>query len=105
VYTVPQPDGGWATSFAEADRHAIAYFPEKGVLVFPVTDRRRTTLRHRLEVLSVTPTAIAPLGTVEHTAQVWRGVRIDDLLYSVGDDATRIVRIDDPDDVTGTIPF
>jgi uncharacterized secreted protein with C-terminal beta-propeller domain len=105
TYPVPQPAGGWATSLAEADRHAISYFAENGVLVFPVTDRRRTTLRHHLEVLSVNPTAIAPLGTVEHTAQVWRGVRIDDLLYSVGDDGIRIVGVNDPEEVVSTIPF
>lgn len=95
----------WTDSPAEHDHHAFHYFPETGVLAFPVTESDPTDYyNRRLEMLKVDPqTGFTRLGQIDHDAEVLRAVRFGDRVFSVGTDAIRIVDGEDPSETLGVI--
>jgi uncharacterized secreted protein with C-terminal beta-propeller domain len=89
--------GTWGTwSQAEWDHHALAYFPEHGILALPVTTYDDSGITGRLEVLSVTSAGIRALGEVDHPAAVERSVRIGELLFSMSSAEIQVNSLTDP---------
>jgi uncharacterized secreted protein with C-terminal beta-propeller domain len=96
--------GHWSNSIAADDHHAFSYFPEAGVLAFPVREDTATDTAARMEVFRVSPrTGFTRLGDVEQDGDILRGVRIGDQLFSVGDRVIKAVELDDPDSVVGEV--
>jgi uncharacterized secreted protein with C-terminal beta-propeller domain len=97
--------GHWSNSVATDDHHAFSYFPEAGVLAFPVHEETANQSgATRMEVFRVSPrTGFTRLGDVEQDGDVLRGVRIGDRLFSVGDHVIKAVELDDPDSVIGQV--
>jgi hypothetical protein len=97
----------WSSSEAEYDHHAVNYFPDRGLLVLPVSgsvpgpdadgDGRPDSYAYRseLRVFRVDPaTGITPLGAVAHDSTVRRGLRIDDALVSLSENTVKLNRLD-----------
>jgi hypothetical protein len=104
VYDVA-PTGQWTSSIAAADHHAFSYFPQAGVLAFPVRENNLDAPGvARMEVFRVSPrTGFTRLGDVEQDGEVLRGVRIGERLFSVGDRVIKAVELEDPDSVIGQV--
>lgn len=93
--------GQW--SAAEWDHHAFSYFQEQGILALPVqtwgyyNGSEWIGGESRLEVIKVDArTGFTRLGQVNHRGQPLRSLRIEGLLYSIGEDAVRIVELSNP---------
>lgn len=105
VYT-PDSPSGWSWSSAEYDHHAFSYFPESGILAFPVSLYKNGRYESHLEVLRIQPEeGIEPLGAVVHQGTVLRSVRIGQNLFSIGTDAIEVVKLEDPDQAIASIPI
>jgi uncharacterized secreted protein with C-terminal beta-propeller domain len=89
--------GGYANSTAEYDPHAFSYFPEHGIVVVPVDTYTTTgTVRHRLAAFKVTDQGLTPLSEATLGETIVRTFRIGGVLYAVGNDAVKAVKLDDP---------
>jgi inhibitor of cysteine peptidase len=98
--------GTYASSLAATDHHAFSYFPETGVLAFPVREDRSAagSAEVRMEVLRVSPrTGFTRLGEIEQDGDILRAVRIGDQIFSVGDRVIKAVDGEDPDTVIGEV--
>lgn len=93
-------DGWQSWSSALWDHHALAWFPEQGILTLPVQQGDWWSGSTGLVVFRVdlaADGAFTRLGEISHAdGPVERGVRIGDLLYSVSAGAVKIHRVDDP---------
>ena len=96
---------GWSSwSPAAWDHHALAWFPEEGILTLPVQQGDWWNTSATLEVFRVGLGAKAGferLGSISHSAAVSRAVRIGGYLYSISADPwtegeVRVHAIDDP---------
>jgi len=92
-------DGWQSWSSALWDHHALAWFPEQGVLTLPVQQGDWWSGSTGLVVLGVDLAddgAFSLLGQISHSSAVERGVRIGDFLYSVSAGEVQVHRLDDP---------
>ena len=109
----------FSTSEAEVDHHAFGWFAEYQVLAMPSArvywervdedgdgyrETRRSVREDEMLVFQIDVTAapgsdlgIQFRGSIEHDSPVRRGVRIEDYLYVVSDDAISVHEILDPD--------
>ena len=99
-------DGWQSWSSALWDHHALAWFPEQGILTLPVQQGDWWSGSTGLVVFRVNLAAngtFTRLGEISHASgAVERGVRIGDLLYSVSAGEVKVHRIDDPSvDIAG----
>lgn len=105
VYDVTDGDR-WSDSVAEHDHHAFSYFPERGILAFPVQEYGRDGAYHtRMEVVKIDPAAgFTRLGAMAHPqGTVLRGVRIGDRLYAVGSQRITAADLDDVDNIRASV--
>ncbi len=93
-------DGWQSWSSALWDHHALAWFPEQGILTLPVQQGDWWSGSTGLVVFRVDLAAdgtFTRLGEISHASgAVERGVRIGDLLYSVSAGEVKVHRVDDP---------
>jgi hypothetical protein len=112
-------------SEAEYDHKAFTYFPSRGLLAIPFSDwavvREDGGFLSTLELLHVTPsTGIASVGSIDHTdlvqqsspedypgwtAQVRRGVMMDDYVYSISYGGLKVHDTRNLGQAIVTIPF
>lgn len=108
VHKFPLSDG-WAWSEAEWDPHAFSYFAAQRIVALPVTGSDWSAgngfqTNFGLEVLEVDPEAgFSEIGRVAHQQQVRRSLRIGDYLYSIGEDAIKLVEIQVPEIVVAEL--
>jgi len=102
----PESNSGWAWTWsgAEWDHHAFSYFPEYRTLAIPVhgysfsPDSNSYNWRSDFPVLHVDPAkGFSLVGTVEHTWNVSRSLRIGEMLFTVGNDKIKVQTMADPD--------
>ena len=89
--------GSW--SAAQWDHHALAWFPEYGILTLPVQQGGWWQGASSLMVFHVDPaaeTGFTLLGAITHDAAVERGLRIGEFLYSVSAGEVHVHRLSDP---------
>lgn len=100
-------DENWwdgASSTAEWDHHAFSFFAETGILAIPVLDWGWWNGEATLEVLRVDAgQGFTELGKVRHDGEVLRSLRIGGFLYSIGSDAVKVVKLEDPGEVVATV--
>jgi len=93
-------DGWQSWSSALWDHHALAWFPEQGILTLPVQQGDWWSGSTGLVVFRVDLAAdgtFTRLGEISHASgAVERGVRIGDFLYSVSTGEVKVHRVDDP---------
>jgi len=93
-------DGWQSWSSALWDHHALAWFPEQGILTLPVQQGDWWSGSTGLVVFRVDLAAdgtFTRLGEISHASgAVERGVRIGDFLYSVSAGEVKVHRVDDP---------
>jgi len=93
-------DGWQSWSSALWDHHALAWFPEQGILTLPVQEGDWWSGSTGLVVFRIDLAAngtFTRLGEISHASgAVERGVRIGDLLYSVSAGEVKVHRVDDP---------
>ncbi len=92
-------DGWQSWSSALWDHHALAWFPEQGILTLPVQEGDWWNGSTGLVVFRVdlaADGAFTRLGEISHSSPVERGVRIGNLLYSVSAGEVKVHRVDDP---------
>ena len=92
-------DGWQSWSSALWDHHALAWFPEQGILTVPVQEGDWWSGSTGLVVFRVDLAAngtFTRLGEISHASgAVERGVRIGDLLYSVSAGEVKVHRVND----------
>lgn len=92
-------DGWQSWSSALWDHHALAWFPEQGILTLPVQEGDWWSGSTGLVVFRVDLAAngtFTRLGEISHASgAVERGVRIGDLLYSVSAGEVKVHRVND----------
>ncbi len=92
-------DGWQSWSSALWDHHALAWFPEQGILTLPVQQGDWWSNSTGLVVFRVdlaADGAFTLLGEISHESAVERGVRIGDFLYSVSAGEVQVHRLDNP---------
>ena len=93
-------DGWQSWSSALWDHHALAWFPEQGILTLPVQQGDWWSGSTGLVVFRVdlaADGAFTLLGEISHArGAVERGVRSGDFLYSVAAGEVKVHRVDDP---------
>ncbi|MEZ6113260.1 MAG: beta-propeller domain-containing protein [Pirellulaceae bacterium] len=101
--------GMWASwSEAFSNHHAVSYFAESGILVFPMQTygpwveldgQFQNRMENEFWVLQVEPGADDPLrllGSIQHDSRPMRAIRIGDVLLTVSEDLVRANRLTDP---------
>jgi uncharacterized secreted protein with C-terminal beta-propeller domain len=112
-YVVNPPQWNWwwgSGSEAEWDHHAVGYFPEFDTLAIPIygtyTDYNYSSFESSLWVFDVnTSTGFTKIGQVNQDSQVRRSLRIDDRLYSIGEDSIKVQPIQDPSGASPELRF
>lgn len=92
-------DGWQSWSSALWDHHALAWFPEQGILTLPVQQGDWWSGSTGLVVLGIdlaADGAFSLLGEISHASAVERGVRIGEYLYSISAGEVKVHRVDDP---------
>ncbi|MGE5607637.1 MAG: beta-propeller domain-containing protein, partial [Bacillota bacterium] len=98
---------GASWTAAEWDHHAFSYYPQYQILTLPLVDYVTPSTPDDptvggLDVLKLDPENADPtkvitnLGRVEHIGQPQRSVRIGDFLYTLGTDAVKVAKLEDP---------
>lgn len=92
-------------SQAQWDHHAFSLFDAQGVLAIPVSSWDAGFGYHsHLHVFQLDGlTGISQLGTVEHSSEVLRSLRITDMLFSLASDDLKITSILNPANLIGTV--
>jgi hypothetical protein len=111
-------------SEAQIDHHAFGYYADLGLLAIPVSqahtervdldgDGYRETSRivqeNTLAIFHVDPNAtdpsarLVPSGEIAHDANVRRSGYIGDKLYSIGDDAVKVIDVSAPNTVIAQV--
>ncbi|KYF63985.1 beta-propeller domain-containing protein [Sorangium cellulosum] len=105
-------DGPYASSAAEYDHKAFTYYGEHGVLAFPLVsyDAETGAISSTLELFNVDiADGFSRLGAVDHSgfftptpdcyyyggANVWRGLFIEDHVYSISNGGVLVNALDD----------
>ncbi|MCP4707807.1 MAG: hypothetical protein GY869_04215, partial [Planctomycetes bacterium] len=89
-------NGDYARSEAEWDHHAFSWFGDHDILALPVSYHNPNV--YALDVFEVTPDeGFDYLGQITHDQRIKRSLQIDDMLFSLSDDAIKVHEIDDPD--------
>ncbi len=80
---------------AEWNHHAFSYFPEQGILAFPLETNWWET--STAQVFRIHPSqGFTRLGEVEHDSPVLRTLRIQNLLYSVSSNTIKVNALENP---------
>lgn len=102
--------GRWeGSSLAEYNHHAFAYFPEQRIMAIPVTEAgpfdseepTYATVIMRVDGES----GLTRIGRIEHEKEVWRNVRIEEFLYSIGAGGIKVAPLDDAENVMAEVKF
>jgi uncharacterized secreted protein with C-terminal beta-propeller domain len=98
----------WASSEAEFEHHAFAYFSDQRILALPVNhfDDVDGSVSS-LVVVHIDPTkgadALQTLGEPSSEDEVRRSLRIGDVLYAVGADQVHAMKLAAPTEILGTV--